>query len=70
MSTDLETIRRQVREAQEDYARDVDQILAEMTAFAASVRLAIGELSYSEALDALRTVAVKAIDRCAERRFG
>lgn len=64
----LDDIRRQVREAQEDFTRAVDGIVGEMQAFTASVTPAIGEISYGEALDALRKVTIAAIDRRGGRR--
>jgi hypothetical protein len=70
MSTDLAECRRLVREAQEDFAHDADRILAEMTVCIVTLSPALGEISPSDALEALREVAVKAIDRCLERRRG
>lgn len=68
MSELLETMKRQVREARVDFARDVDEVLTEIKQSAGTMTPAIGEIGYEEALAELRRVAVSAIDRCAWRR--
>ena len=65
----LEAMRRQVHEARDEFARDVDEVIAHMKETADALGSAIGEIGRDEALDCLRRVTVKAIDRCAERHL-
>ena len=67
---DLDEIRRLQREAQHDFAHDVDQVIAGMREFASALSPAIGEISHGEALEALRRETITALDRCLMRRCG
>jgi hypothetical protein len=69
MSTDLEECKRLIAEARQDFAHDVDEVVAAIQTFAASVSPAIGEVSAGQALEAVRRVAVATIDRCLDRRW-
>jgi hypothetical protein len=70
MSTDIAEIRRVQREAQEGFARDVDEVVEGMKDFAGALSPALGEISHGDALEALRRETIKAIDRCLMRRCG
>lgn len=67
-AAELETMRQQVRSAQEAFARDVDRILLRMRGYTAGLTPAIGEISQWDALEALQADTMKAFARAMERR--
>lgn len=68
MSATLDELREQQRAAQEEFARDVDGIVAELRAYAVLLEPTIGVVGRTEALFELRAVTGKAFERCLTRR--